>query len=159
MIFMTLGTQKFQLNRLLQTVDEILSQGLVEEEVFAQTGYSTYRPLHYQFQQFLGKQEFDNHIRQARLVITHSGVGTIMSVLQAHRPVIVFPRLAKYKEHVDNHQLEIAKAFAVQGHVLCCQEHDDLLVLMKQSETYPFVPYTSQTEQVVTVIRGFLESH
>jgi len=58
MIFVTLGSQKFPLNRLLKKVDEIIEQGAIKEEVFVQTGYSDYCPQHYQYKQFLNREEF-----------------------------------------------------------------------------------------------------
>ena len=53
MIFITLGSQKFQFNRLLKAVDDLVETGELSDEVFAQTGYSDYQPRNYKFKQFL----------------------------------------------------------------------------------------------------------
>lgn len=50
MIFITLGSQKFQFDRLLKAVDELIERGIIQDEVFAQTGYSTYVPNNYKCQ-------------------------------------------------------------------------------------------------------------
>lgn len=42
MIFITLGSQKFQFNRLLKALDDLVEEGAIQEEVFAQIGYSDY---------------------------------------------------------------------------------------------------------------------
>ena len=115
MIFVVLGTQKFQLNRLLQKLDDYVEQGLIKDEVYAQIGNSTYKPRNYSYKEFFDKKEFDETIGKSDVVIAHSGVGTIITAIHAQKPVVVFPRLAKYKEHVDDHQLEIAKAFERPG--------------------------------------------
>ena len=47
MIFITLGSQKFQFNRLLKKVDELIENGTINEEVFAQIGASDYKPQHF----------------------------------------------------------------------------------------------------------------
>lgn len=49
MIFITLGSQKFQFNRLLQAVDQLIEKSVIEDEVFAQIGYSDYQPKHYAY--------------------------------------------------------------------------------------------------------------
>ena len=58
MIFITLGSQKFQFNRLLKAIDKLVEQGKIKEEVFAQIGYSDYQPINYNYKQFLDRDEF-----------------------------------------------------------------------------------------------------
>jgi len=157
MIFVVLGTQKFQLNRLLQKLDDYVEQGLIKDEVYAQIGNSTYKPRNYSYKEFFDKKEFDETIGKSDVVIAHSGVGTIITAIHAQKPVVVFPRLAKYKEHVDDHQLEIAKAFEMKKYVLCCYEDDDLLEIIDKSRSYDFDEYVSQQKQIIGIIRNFLD--
>ena len=49
MIFLILGTQKFQLNRLLREMDELYKQGKIKERTFAQIGCSDYLPHNYDY--------------------------------------------------------------------------------------------------------------
>lgn len=156
MIFVVLGTQKFQLNRLLQKLDDYVEQGLITDEIYAQIGNSTYKPHNYSYKEFFDKKEFDETIGKADVVIAHSGVGTIITAIHAKKPVVVFPRLAKYKEHVDDHQLEIAKAFEMKKYVLCCYENDELLDIINKSKNYVFDEYVSQQKQIVGLIRDFM---
>lgn len=157
MIFVVLGTQKFQLNRLLQKLDEYVGNGLLPDEIYAQIGNSTYRPKNFRYKEFMDKQEFDETIQKAEIVIAHSGVGTIITAINAEKPIIVFPRLAKYKEHVDDHQLDIAKAFETKKYVLCCYEDDDLLEKIEKCRDYHFEEYISHQKMIVDIIRNFLE--
>ena len=156
MIFVVLGTQKFQLNRLLQKLDDYVEQGLIKDEIYAQIGNSTYKPQNYSYKEFFDKKEFDETIGKADVVIAHSGVGTIITAIHAKKPVVVFPRLAKYKEHVDDHQLEIAKAFEMKKYVLCCYENDELLDIINKSKNYVFDEYVSQQKQIIGLIRDFM---
>ncbi|MDD6363055.1 MAG: glycosyltransferase [Lachnospiraceae bacterium] len=71
MIFVTLGSQKFQFNRLLEAIDSLITAGAITEEVFAQTGYSDYVPVHYDYRKFLDGTEFREKMKQADTVITH----------------------------------------------------------------------------------------
>lgn len=90
------------------------------------------------------------------LVITHSGVGTIINAINLKKPIIVFPRLKMYKEHVDNHQLEIAKAFAVNSYVICFEEGDDLFTLIQKSKNFEYKKYVSGNEKIIKCINEFL---
>lgn len=157
MIFVVLGTQKFQLNRLLQKLDEYVEKKMISDEIFAQIGGSTYKPKYYKYAEFMDKKDFDETIREADVIISHSGVGTIITAINAQKPVVVYPRLAKYKEHVDDHQLDIAKAFETKKYVLCCYENDDLLEKINKSREYHFDEYVSQQKQIVGIIKKFME--
>ena len=118
MIFVVLGTQKFQLNRLLKLLDEYVKLGKIKEEVIDQRGNSDFIPKNFESFEFLDKDTLDSYIKKANNVVTHSGVGSIITALKSKKPVIVFPRLKKYGEHVDDHQLDIATAFAKKNYVM-----------------------------------------
>lgn len=157
MIFVVVGTQKFALNRLLREMDKLIENGIVKDKVLAQTGYSDYRPKHYGFVDFVPKEQFDEMVKQSDLLITHSGVGTIVSGLKWKKPIIVYPRLAKWKEHVDDHQLEIAEVFSERNYVLVCREEDDLGQLIQESVSHQFDCYVSQRERMLCTIEDFLK--
>lgn len=156
MIFVVLGTQKFQCNRLLRVVDELVENGTITEEVYAQRGHSDYTPQHYAYTDFMDKDSFEEKIGQCSLLITHSGVGTILSGIHHGKGVIVFPRLKKYGEHVDDHQLDIARAFGKKKLVLVCGEEDSLAEVIKQSADFDFQPYKSRRDKMLGIIRTFL---
>lgn len=157
MIFVILGTQKFQLNRLLKEMDKMCENGEITETVFAQVGNSDYVPSNYNYAKFLNKDEFDAAIEKSSLIVTHSGVGSIITALKYKKPVIVFPRLSKYKEHVDDHQLEIAETFERKSYVLCYKEGDNLASLIKKAYGYRFEEYVSSKENIIIIINEFVE--
>jgi len=156
MIFVILGTQKFQMNRLTKIVDG-LAPGL-GEPVVAQIGQSDYEPENIRFHRFLGKAEFDGLIAGADLIITQGGVGAVMTALKCRKPVIIVPRLAKYGEHVDDHQREIAQAFVKKGFVLCCDDGDDLGALIARAKGARFPEYVSSTDNINRIINEYLEN-
>lgn len=154
MIFVTLGTQKFQLNRLLIKLDELCKEGFIQEEVYAQIGNSDYEPENFHYVRFLDRDEFEKKIKEATLIITHSGVGSIIAALQSEKPVIVFPRLKKYREHVDNHQLEIAEAFSKKIFVLCCLDEEKLLDTIYSVKKHTFDKYISSREKIISIVKN-----
>jgi UDP-N-acetylglucosamine transferase subunit ALG13 len=111
MIFITLGSQKFQFNRLLKAVDELVAAGKIKDEVFAQIGYSDYKPTNYKYEQFLDREKFSQIMDKAEIVITHGGTGAIIGAVKKGKKVIAVPRLARYGEHVDDHQLQLVGQF------------------------------------------------
>lgn len=157
MIFVALGTQKFQLDRLIKQIDQYVEEGLITEDVIAQVGESKYKPKNYAYKDFLDKKTYESYLQKARVVITHGGVGTIISVINMKKPVIVVPRMKKYGEHVDDHQLDIANEFASKGYILCCNEGDDLLELLESCSTFSFQEYVSQTGHIVELIEDYLD--
>jgi UDP-N-acetylglucosamine transferase subunit ALG13 len=111
LIFVTVGTQKFQFDRLFREIDLLIEQGFIQEEVFAQIGYTDYKPKHFKHSKLVEEEEMNHAIEKSSLVITHSGTSSIIKCLKMGKKVIVVPRLAKFHEHVDDHQLEIAEVF------------------------------------------------
>ena len=111
MIFVTLGTQKFQFNRLLRMMDDLIENKKIHERVFAQIGNSDYLPQYYEYCNFLSNNDYEEYIKNCDILVSHSGVGTIMTGLRYRRKIIVVPRLSKYGEHIDDHQTQIAQSF------------------------------------------------
>ncbi len=112
MIFVTLGNQNFQFNRLLKKLEVSIRDSIINEEVVAQVGYTNFKSDLFKTIKFLGKEDFDNYIMKSNFVISHAGTGSIISCLKARKKVIVAARQSKFNEHIDDHQIEILNAFA-----------------------------------------------
>ena len=109
MIFITVGTHEQGLDRLLIELDNLIENGRINEEVFAQIGYSSYEPKNYSYKKMIGYDEMDSYVNKARIVITHGGPGSIFHSLQYGKIPIVVPRNSEFNEHVDNHQILFTK--------------------------------------------------
>lgn len=155
MIFVTLGTQKFQMNRLVKAIDDISAE--LDEDFFIQIGNSTYKPVNCAYQQFLSKEEYREKIEICRMLITHAGVGTIIEGINAGKPVIVVPRQKAMKEHVDDHQMQIAEAFSNKGCVLCCSDADKLKKYIQKAEKYDFQPYEVKGGNIEDIVLDFID--
>ena len=125
MIFLTVGTQ-FSFERLVRRVDEIVGGGGFNEEIFAQIGPGTYRPRNFKFAEYIDKTQFDKLFNEAKGIVGHAGMGTIIAALQLGKPLLVMPRLVKYGEVVNDHQLAIAKKFSELGYILAVYDAKDL---------------------------------
>ena len=158
MIFITLGSQKFQFDRLLKAVDELVANGTITEPVFAQSGYSDYQPQHYEFKQFLDRDEFAEQMGKADIVITHGGTGAIIGAVKQGKKVIAVPRLAKYGEHVDDHQLQLLKEFKQMDIICVCDDCSQLAQALDEVKRTEYKPFVSNTKTIIDSIDGFIRS-
>lgn len=158
MIYVTVGTQKFPFNRLLREVDRYIEEGLINEPVFAQIGSSTYLPRNYPYERYLSKDRFAEYVKKCDVLVTHSGIATIMLGLGYKKPVIVIPRLARYGEHVDDHQSQIAQIFSEKNYVMQCGQNDNLAVMISCAKEHHFSEYVSQNQRVVAVVKDYLSN-
>ncbi|NQQ99220.1 multidrug MFS transporter [Streptococcus suis] len=109
MIFVTVGTHEQPFDRLLKAVDYLVEKGVITEEVFIQTGYSTYIPKNCKWSKLLSFDKMNELMEKADIIITHGGPATFMSAIAKGKKPIVVPRLEKYGEHVNDHQLDFSK--------------------------------------------------
>lgn len=157
MIFVTLGSQKFQFNRLVKKIDELVSEGEIKDKVFAQIGYSDYEPQNYEFKKFLDREEFAEKIEEADVVITHGGTGAIIGAVKKGKKVIAVPRLAKYGEHVDNHQTQIIDQFKELNLIEECRNLEKLEYDIENAVGKKYNSYISNTDKIIDDIIGFIE--
>ncbi len=157
MIFVTVGSQKFQFNRLLKAIDEAVERCEISEEIFAQTGHCDYKPKNYKYKGYLDRDEFKNIMDRAHIVITHGGTGAIVGAIKAGKKVIAVPRLAKYGEHVDDHQLQLIKQFTKSNLIAHCENLDDLGKVLEEVKTKEFDSYQSNTQKYIDEISSYIE--
>ncbi len=157
MIFVIVGSQKFQFNRLIQHLDKLVETGVITDTVFAQIGASDYQPTQFESERFLDRTVFAQKLAECDVVVTHGGTGAIVGALKQGKKVIAVPRLAQYGEHVDDHQLEIIGQFENMGMLSACYELDALEAqLAALAEVTPVV-YQSNTQRIMDNIKAFVE--
>ena len=126
MIFVTVGTHEQPFDRLIREVDRLKAQSVISDEVFIQLGYSRYIPTHCKYQQFLGYPQWEAMVKDAHIVITHGGPGSIMLALHNGKVPIAVPCTRQYGEHVDDHQLQFVKRMEQKGRLLAVYEIEEL---------------------------------
>ena len=109
-----LGTQNNPFQRLLEEIDRLIGKKVIDEEVVVQAGYTEYQPQNGKMKiiDFMPREELDTYEQNANYIITHGGVGSIVTSLEKGKKVIAVPRLHQYGEHVNNHQVEFTKLIA-----------------------------------------------
>lgn len=124
MIFVTIGTQE-PFDRLIKKMDELASR-MPTIEFVAQTMKGDYVPKYMKCFDFFTPAQFDEHFQNAKLIVSHAGMGTIISALVNDKPIIVIPRLLIYNEHRSDHQLATAKALETLGYINVAYNTEEL---------------------------------
>lgn len=159
MIFVTLGTQDKGFKRLLEAIQKQIDLGNIKEKVVVQAGCTKFESKDMEVFDLIPFDEFDKLISQADLLITHGGVGSIITGLKNNKKVIAAARLKKYKEHTNDHQLQIIKNFAKEGYILELDDFDKLdEVLLKAKEFKP-KKYESNNDKFVSIIKDYIDKN
>jgi len=155
MIFLTVGTQ-FPFDRLVEAVDGVFDEDLTDGELFAQIGETSYRPRNFESVASLGKKMFDKYVKKASAIISHAGIGIITIALENEKPLLVMPRLKRYGEVVNDHQVAIARKFEELGHLLAAYSVEELPQKIMQLTTFVPKKRKSQAQAVTERIAHFL---
>jgi UDP-N-acetylglucosamine transferase subunit ALG13 len=122
MIVVSVGTNEARFDRLLTWVAGLRS----EEPLVVQHGPSSVRPPGASCVEFLPFEELVALVRRSRAFVTHAGVGSIMMSLAAGRRPIVVPRLKRFGEAVDDHQVPLATRLGAEGMLTVVQTPEEL---------------------------------
>lgn len=157
-IFITLGSQKFQFNRLLIAVDKLCEKNIIcGDDVFAQTGYSDYVPRNFSYNNFLDREEFSMEMGKADIVITHGGTGAIIGAVKKGKKVIAVPRRTKYGEHVDDHQLQLVGQFKELDLICECDDVDKIGDALETVKRSTYKDYVSNTKNIIENIEQYIK--
>lgn len=155
MIFLTVGTQ-FAFDRLVKAVDQAIETGYITEQVYGQIGPSLYKPRNFEAKPFLEKNLFDKYLSQSSALMAHAGMGTIMMAMDNNKPLVVMPRLKKYGEVINDHQLALAKKFEESGHILVAYSEQQLPEKIRQLTTFAPKRRQASPEAITKSISNFL---
>jgi UDP-N-acetylglucosamine transferase subunit ALG13 len=159
MILVTLGTQDKSFVRLLNDIEKQIEIGNINDEVIVQAGYTKFQSNKMKIFDLIDRDEFGMLISKCDLLITHGGVGSILSGIKNGKKVIACPRLAKYKEHINNHQKQIIDKFSDSGYILAYNEGDDLGKILKMVKKFKPKKYVSNTDNMIKIIDDFISSN
>jgi len=143
MILVTLGTQDKKFYRLLDAIQKAIDDGKIKDKVIVQAGYSSdYKSDDMEIFNLVSISKFKKLISECDILITHGGVGSIITGLKHHKKVIAVPRLKKYKEHTNDHQEQIVDNFAAAGYILKldeCDKIEDIIDRLKKFKPKKYV--------------------
>lgn len=157
MIFVTVGTE-LPFDRLVRPIDEWAAANH-RDDVFAQIGPSNWRPKHIDWAKFLDASECRRRIAQARVVIAHAGMGTILIARELGKPILVMPRRADLNEHRTDHQMGTVRELAARNCVVPIMDEHQLRLVLDHLEEIAVADHISAyaPAEFLEKIRGFIE--
>lgn len=159
MILVTLGTQDKSFTRLLDAIQKQIDLGNIKDKVIVQAGCTKYKSKDMQILDLIPYDEFEKYIKECDLLITHGGVGSIITGLKNKKKVIAAARLAKYKEHTNDHQLQIIKNLSVSGYILPLDDFDKLDEVLISTKTFKPKTYQSNTDNMIKLISNYIDNN
>lgn len=158
MIFVILGTQDKKFTRLLREIDKLIDEKIITDEVIVQAGFSSdYKSDNMKIFDLINKEEFDKIIKEADLLITHGGVGTILTGLKYSKKIIAIPRLKKYKEHVNDHQLQIVENFNEEEFIIGINDVLELSDAIKKVNDFKPKKFTSNKKHMLNLMKELID--
>jgi UDP-N-acetylglucosamine transferase subunit ALG13 len=132
MIFVSVGTHEAPFDRMLEAIHALE----LDEEVVVQYGPSRARSTRSDVREheYLPFDDVVENIRRARAVVTHAGVGSVMISLANGKRPIVMARRREFGEHVDDHQVELARRMEANGLVTFVEDPEGLARALSDPE-------------------------
>lgn len=148
MIFVTVGTDTHDFSRLVQAMDEIART----RKVVIQTGHTRYRPRHAAWFAFEDEAAIEDLYRKADVIVTHAGAGSIIRSLSSGKVPVVVPRLRERGEHINDHQLDLARGLGSRGAVVAVEDVSALekALTARKARPRPGSILLGQLEEYVT---------
>lgn len=160
LIFVTVGNHNQPFDRLLKWIDEIALEGIFKEEFFVQSGYSHHSLKYCSSTDFLRMEDFEIYVKTSSAVITHAGTGSVMMSLRSGKKPIVIPRLYKFNEHCNDHQIGIALEFEKKGLIYVAKNKGDIINQLKASLTKnsQVSGYESRNQTLLKIVEQYLDN-
>lgn len=159
MILVLLGTQNNSFHRLLEEIQKNIENGIIKDEVIVQKGYTKFESKSMKLYSQFPLDEMEKMIDKADLVITHGGVGSIITSIKKDKKVIAIPRLKKYGEHVNDHQLDIIKSFNDLGYIIGLDGVEKLEEALKKVQEFEPIKYKSNTGNILEIVENFIDNN
>lgn len=154
MIVVTVGTQ-LPFPRLIKILDELAPE--LNESIIAQVGNCSYVAQNIQVETSFSPTQFNVLLRDARVIVAHAGIGSVLSARRAGKPIILFPRLAKHGEHRNDHQLATVQQLAGRRGIYSASNKSEVSNLLRKGDLAAPDGSTSKSlEALRLAVRSFI---
>lgn len=153
MILVITGTSSWDFSRLIKEMDRIA--GKTDEEIVMQISDTRYEPKNAKFFRFVSEEEFESLFQKARLIISHAGIGSIISTFRHKKPLILVPRRKKFYEHFDDHQTDIAGELEKENKCIVVWDIQNLEMMLNVNQ-FPKIDTNKECSLIVN-LKNYLE--
>jgi len=157
MILVTLGTQDKSFVRLLEALEKQCESGLIQEEIIVQSGYTKFDSKHMKLIPYFSQDELDQYRQSAQCIITHGGVGSILDGCRYGKKIIGVARLKQFKEHINDHQIEICEQFSKDGYILYAEKLENIYHLIEEAKSFEPKKYIFDNKKLIMHIKSVID--
>ena len=158
MVFVMLGTQNNSFHRLLEEIDRLINLKKIDEKVIVQAGYTKYKSNNMEIFDLISKEKLENYQKEANYIITHGGVGSIITSIKLGKKVIAVSRKHEYLEHVNNHQEEIVELFDKKGYIIGIQDVSNLGQAIDKLKDFVPNEYKLNNKKMLNIIENYVDN-
>lgn len=158
MILVTLGTQDKPFKRLLFAIQKEIDNGNIKDEVVVQAGCTKFESKQMKMFDLIPTDEFSKLVEKCDILITHGGVGSIITGLKNNKKVIGAARLKKFGEHTNDHQLQILENFDQEKYIIYLKDFDKLNEALKKAKNFKPRKYTSNTHGMIQLLENYIDN-
>ncbi len=149
MIFATVGAGDF--DALIQALDNLAPQfAAAGHPILLQIGHGAYVPTQAEYFRFAPSLE--PYFDQARLIVSHGGIGVVTEVLRKGKRLVAVSNHDRY----DDHQDDLLRAMSMRGHLIWCQDLRHLADAIAQAQSAVLTPYQEEPGQLADIIMDFI---
>lgn len=159
MILVLLGTQNNSFKRLLEEIDRCIKNNIIKEKVIVQAGHTSFFSDKMEIFDFIPKDKMAELILESAMIITHGGVGSIINCIKNGKKVIAVPRLKKYGEHVNDHQIQIVENFDAEGYIIGLFETNKLNEALEKIKNFSPKQFMSTSSNIINLISDYIEQN
>lgn len=158
-ILITIGSMsEKKFTRLFNIIDELCEENILEgDKIIAQVGFDNYKSKNFKTFDMISDEDFKSMIDESDVIISHAGTGTVTSCLKKDKKVIIFPRMFKYDEHYDDHQLELCEVFTRKNYAMCARDKEELIQCINNLEKFSPKKFISNNSKINQLIIEFIE--
>lgn len=156
MILVTVGMHEAGFERLVRAADGYAAS--CGERVVVQRGTAATRPRHADHFRFAPYDQMAVLYQEARVIIAHAAAGTAVLALRLGKPLVLVPRRQAFGEHLDDHQLELARALAASGRAVVVDNPAPETLSQAVAAATGLRPTGGDAGQLVGAVRQLLAS-
>lgn len=164
LIFLTIGTHE-PFDRLVRAVDDWCAARGTGAQVFGQITepkQGKWRPQHFEWVAKLTPDEYNQRIAETRLIVSHAGMGTILTALHHAKPVVVMPRRGHLNETRNDHQFTTVRMLGSRPGIFVAEDEtllgpvlDRVLGEERAADSVPPIPSLADS-RFTDALRAFI---
>ena len=156
MIVVTVGTQ-LGFDRLIEAMDRLAPE--LGTQVIAQTGKGQYVPRNMEAHEMIEPSRFEPMVKEAEVIVSHAGIGSVLTAARYAKPIVLMPRRASLGEHRNDHQMATSRKLDGRPGILIAQDETELAERIREARALGAVPQQQAPSitQLHNALANFIE--